>query len=77
MPETIDRSWVDQAQSEKKVCMGLYSEVRLLPLSWQLSVNFTACKLSALKWILEGKDLDFACMFVPSKEIDTEKLYFF
>ena len=72
VPETTDRSWVEQKMRGLSICAGFYQEFRILPVTWRLSLNFLNCYASLLDWLLSGTDFDVSCNFRADKKMFTE-----
>ena len=55
-----------------KTCFGWYQEVRILPISFKLVVNFMNCYMSVFNYLFMDGELDYWCKYVPDKRIATE-----
>ena len=71
-PSTEEHSMKWNRIRGMKTCFGWYQEVRILPISFKLVVNFMNCYMSVFNYLFMDGELDYWCKYVPDKRIATE-----
>ena len=71
---TAEMTWEEKQALDNVMCLGWYSEIRILPLYLQYITNIEKCAYSFIHFLVGQDEVGLRCYFSPSNRISSEEV---